>query len=142
MGAASPQLLPPGQSNFITRVSAYVRLGRGVVGNTTFGFWGACLVALGLGIPFILTGHPKDALFGSAIWLVGYFVYQIITWIGVGRSPDPGVTGDQDYAQLAIARLAGAQHRSIMKSESPIFGTSVTTPEEEESFLLGGNSAP
>ena len=52
--------LPPRQG-LLTRVTANVRLGRGVVGNTTFGFWAACLLALGLGITFIIKGYPGYA---------------------------------------------------------------------------------
>ena len=118
----APEILPPGKDSWITRVSAHVRLGRGVVGNTTFGLWGVCGATAAISCALTVTGHPAYALGAFAMGIVLFLFYQVITWIGVAHSPDPGVTADEDYIQLVATRQLGAKDPTLIDPKSPVAG--------------------
>lgn len=115
------EILPPlPRGNWVTRVTASVRLGRGVVGNTTFGFWAACLLALGLGVTFIVKGYPGYALAALAMCWALYLSYQGVTWLGVSKNADAGATGDEDYATVVRHRISAAKDLPEIPQMTPI----------------------
>lgn len=103
MGQA--EIIPPDKSGAFTRVTAWVRLGRGVVGNTTFAFWGACILAGTVAVPMILTGNPGYALLAIALVMACYFIFQAGTWIGVTKAPDAPPGAAQRMSRRSIPSL-------------------------------------
>jgi hypothetical protein len=129
--AKGPEILDPvHKGGLLTRVTALVRLGRGVTGNTTFGLWAIALVAMVLGTAFITTGHPEHAITLLYICVGWYSIYQIISWVGAICSPDIGVTGDDDYANIVATRHIGAQNRNLISDELPVVGASARAASE------------
>lgn len=115
---------PIAKGNFLTRVTAFVRLGRGVTGNTTFGLWAIALVAIVLGVTFITCGYPIYALYLLGICVLWYLLYQTISWVGSIFSPDAGMTADEDYAKVVATRQFGANDPSLITRDAPVLGGS------------------
>lgn len=120
----------PAKTGILTRVTASVQLGRGVAGNTTFGLWAACLLALGLGITFIICGYPLYALYGLGMCIFLYLAYQLITWIGVAHKTDAGVTGDEHYASIVATRQMAALNTQLVVEQEPQLSGTVIAVEE------------
>jgi hypothetical protein len=140
MTGAHQELIPPFPKggNFLTRVYAIVRLGRGVAGNTTFGLWAIALIVIALGVAFITRGYPEYAIKLLLICAGWYLLYQVISWVGSYFSPDAGVTGDDDYANVIATRQIGAQNNNLVGDELPVVGATGPTVAAAISRHKGG----
>ena len=117
---------PEPATSLLTRVTAHVRLGRGVVGNTTFGFWGACLLALGICIALTVCGYPNQALYALGMCMVFYLLYQVTTWVGVAYNTDAGMSGDEHYASVVATRQSARNPTLVVKEFPQLRGTGHT----------------
>ena len=131
---SSPEVLMPlpSKGNIWTRVTASIRLGRGVVGNTTFGLWACCVLALVLCPVFVVCGYPGYALAALGVCVLWYLAYQCITWFGIARSPDAGVTADEDYLGVVTTRQTGAHNMAIISDNKPMIGGAKTEASARE----------
>ncbi len=83
---------------------ARVRLGRGVVGNTTYGFITACAASVGL--VWALNAHPWFAV-GSCVAVWGGFLWYLRgTYKFADEHPDLAMLGDSEWLRYAEAQLA------------------------------------
>jgi hypothetical protein len=115
------------KSGILTRVFASVRLGRGVVGNTTFGLWAVSLLALGATITFVTKGYPEYGLTSLGMCMVFYIFYQISTWVGVYFNTDAGAAADEDYAHVVATRHLAAKNPRVVRSRHPQLGGTMTS---------------
>jgi hypothetical protein len=103
----------------ITRVTASIAMGSGTVGNTTFGLWAVAIAGAAIAMTFVICGYPVYGLVGLGLCILWYLVYQAVTWIGIAKSPDAGMTGERHYVDVVVARQ-GARDASILISSQPI----------------------
>lgn len=96
---------------------ARVRMGRGVVGNTTYGFWGAC--AASIGVAFALQNRPWFALAGVGGILVAYLVYLGGTYWFANKHPDRAMLGDVEWLQWYQSQQ-GAQNLPSIPPSPPV----------------------
>jgi hypothetical protein len=83
---------------------ARVRLGRGVVGNTTYGFVGLC--SAGILIVWALNKNPGYA-FASLIALIFvYLLYLFGTYKFADKNPETAMLGDSEWLQLKNKQMA------------------------------------
>lgn len=74
---------------------ARIRLGRGVVGNTTYGF---CAAAASVGVVgWSLRDTPAAALTAIALLCVVFLIYLIGTWRFADKHPDRAMLGDSEW---------------------------------------------
>lgn len=89
---------------------ARVRMGRGVVGNTTYAFWAACAAIIAALL--FLSSSPLYAL--AAIFLVGslFVIFMLRTHAFADKHPDLAMLGDTEWLQYK--ELQGAKHAEII----------------------------
>jgi hypothetical protein len=113
---------------------ARVRLGRGVVGNTTYGLWatGATLI----GVSFALRNSPAMALIADAGIIFVYLSYLIGTYIFAHNHPDMAMLGDTEWLKWH-EHQSTARDKSIVLDQTPVVGTNPTLIENSS----GGGDA-
>ena len=89
-----------------TRPEGYarVRLGRGVVGNTTYGLYAVCAAVVG--ISAALSGNPTAALYADAGVLVCYVLYLAGTYAFAHLHPESAALGDTEWLKWHQSQIA------------------------------------
>jgi hypothetical protein len=97
---------------------ARLRLGRGVVGNTTHAFWGSCL--LGVGAVFALRDNPWATL--AALFLIAamYLIYMFATHRFADKHPDRAMLGDAEWLAWAQSQTAAKDFAALPASPTTI----------------------
>jgi hypothetical protein len=99
------------------------RLGRGVLGNTTYAF--AALSAGIVGITWALRGDPFMALVADAGLLVVFLVYLLGTYIFAHHHPDMAMLGDLEWLQWSQNQMA-AKDKALVINQTPVVGSGKT----------------
>jgi hypothetical protein len=81
-----------------------VKLGPGVVGNSTFAILALCIAAPG--IAWALRDYPSAALIGIGLIAAVVVLYFIGTWIYAHLHPDHALMGGAELLQLRQMQMA------------------------------------
>jgi hypothetical protein len=96
---------------------ARVRLGRGVVGNTTYGLY--AVSAAIVGITFALRADPPSALIADGGVLAIYAVYLFGTYIFAHLHPETAALGDTEWLKWHQSQIAAKDVASIPPALTP-----------------------
>jgi hypothetical protein len=90
---------------------ARLRLGRGVVGNTTYALYAA--VAAAVGITWALDNSPGMALLADAGIGVTYLIYLFGTYIFAHSHPDLAMLGDSEWLAYRQSEMASKDQPNL-----------------------------
>jgi hypothetical protein len=106
---------------------ARFRLGRGVLGNTTYAFWAAIAGAVAMTVA--LRNEPSMALIADGGIAVVFLIYLFGTYAFAHTHPDMAMLGDMEWLQWYKDQM-GAKDRSIVIDQRPITGVIENTRKD------------
>lgn len=116
---------------------ARLRLGRGVVGNTTYAFY--ALAAAGAAITWALRDSPGMAILAVGGLIIAFLVYLFGTYVFARWFPDMAMLGDSEWLALRQSEMA-SKNNSRIPTLPPT--TDPTRPEIEDVALLDAPDQP
>lgn len=105
---------------------ARVRFGRGVVGNTTYGFWAVCVASVGIAWAFADNPGYGVILIGGIVGT--YLIFLIGTWSFAGKHPDLAMLGDSEW-------LRYVEHQAAIKGLAQLPASPLITDPEADTEL-------
>jgi len=115
---------------------ARLRLGRGVVGNTTYGLYAA--LAAAAVITVALKDSPWAALTADAGIGVAYLLYLAGTYIFSHAHPDLAMLGDSEW--LAYRQAEMASKNNLTLSVLPATSDPLSPPPPNSGLLISPDS--
>jgi len=105
-----------------------LRLGRGVLGNTTYAVV-AYLIATAA-VTWSLNKTPEWALLAVLVLTTVFVVYLVGSYIFAHLHPDLAMLGDSEW--LTYQQQMGAKDKSIIIDQSPVVGGNVISHEPDD----------
>lgn len=107
---------------------ARIRLGRGVVGNTTYAFWATCAVVIFVAIA--MRGSPGYAVLLCIAIMLLFLMFLAGTYWFADRHPDRAMLGDAEWLQWHQSQLAGKDLPHV-PAANPVLDPTSTLPTIE-----------